>query len=58
MVLTSFYHKETSEYIQSQIPDATLVRFENSGHAPHIEEDHKFNDALIKFLSKVKVNQK
>lgn len=50
----SFYRKETSEYIQSQISDATLIRFENSGHAPHIEEVQKFNEALIKFLGKVK----
>jgi pimeloyl-ACP methyl ester carboxylesterase len=50
----SFYRKETSEYLQAQIPDATLVRFEQSGHAPQIEEAEKFNDTLLKFLGKVK----
>jgi non-heme chloroperoxidase len=46
----SFYCKENSEYIQSQIPNAKLVRFENCGHALHIEDYKKFNKELIEFI--------
>ena len=47
----SFYSKENSEYIESQIPNSKLVRFENCGHALHIEDDKKFNKELIDFLA-------
>lgn len=46
----SFYPEKTSEYIQAQIQDATLLKFENCGHAPHIEDAEKFNESLIRFL--------
>ncbi|WP_225435359.1 alpha/beta fold hydrolase [Bacillus aerolatus] len=46
----SFYCKENSEYIKSQIQNAKLVTFENCGHALHIEDYKKFNKELIEFI--------
>jgi pimeloyl-ACP methyl ester carboxylesterase len=39
------------EAIQKAIKGATLTVFEESGHAPHLEEPDAFNAALAKLLS-------
>jgi len=46
----SFYCKENSEYIHSQIEHSKLVRFENCGHALHLEDEETFNKELIEFI--------
>jgi len=38
-----------AEILQKSIKDATLIRFENSGHALFVEEMEKFNTELEKF---------
>src|SRR5690606_9800791 len=38
-----------AEYLQKNIKNATIIRFENSGHALFIEEMEKFNTELEKF---------
>jgi non-heme chloroperoxidase len=38
------------EWLASQLPNAKLVRFENSGHAPFAEEPDRFNEVLGNFL--------
>lgn len=38
-------------YMAEHIPDARLVTFENSGHAPFYEEPDKFNMAVTDFVS-------
>lgn len=34
----------------SALPNVTLVRFENSGHAPFLEESAAFHAAVMPFL--------
>lgn len=46
----SFYCKENSEYLLSKIKQAKLVRFENCGHALHLENHEKFNKELLEFM--------
>jgi pimeloyl-ACP methyl ester carboxylesterase len=38
------------EYLAQHIPGATLTVFEESGHAPHLEEPDAFNAAVAKLL--------
>jgi pimeloyl-ACP methyl ester esterase len=40
------------EHLAKQIPAAELVVFEQSGHAPHLEEPQAFDAALEKLLAK------
>jgi pimeloyl-ACP methyl ester carboxylesterase len=39
-----------AEHLAKHIPGATLVAFESSAHAPHLEEPDKFNEALAALL--------
>ncbi|MCQ6279538.1 alpha/beta fold hydrolase [Bacillus sp. EB600] len=39
-----------SEYSAKEIPEAKLVVFENSSHAPFIEEIDRFNEELVSFI--------
>jgi non-heme chloroperoxidase len=39
-----------SEYCAKEVPGAKLVVFENSSHAPFIEEIDRFNEELISFI--------
>jgi pimeloyl-ACP methyl ester esterase len=39
------------EVLGQQIPEARLTVFEDSGHAPHLEEPEQFNTVLGKFLT-------
>src|SRR5262249_57020401 len=39
------------EVLKKQIPKAKLEVFENSGHAPHLEEPDQFNAALARVLA-------
>ncbi len=41
---------DAAKYMQSEIRDARLVVFEDSGHAVFLEEAIKFNDELRKFI--------
>ncbi|MEU4837512.1 alpha/beta fold hydrolase [Nocardia testacea] len=38
------------EWIAAQLPDATVTRFADSGHAPFSEEPERFNQVLAEFL--------
>ena len=40
------YPPETASYIADHAPGADLVRFERSGHSPHLEEPERFVDVL------------
>lgn len=40
-----------SERAAGQIPDATVIPFENVGHIPHLEDPERFNQELLKFLN-------
>src|SRR5690606_14612109 len=40
-----------SERAAKQIPDATVIPFENVGHIPHLEDPERFNQELLTFLN-------
>jgi proline iminopeptidase len=42
---------DEAKAMAKQIPGAQLVVFDNSGHAPHLEEPDEFNTALGKLLA-------
>jgi non-heme chloroperoxidase len=42
---------EAAEYVAAAIPDARLVIFEESAHAPFYEEPGRFNEELLRFLA-------
>ena len=44
---------ECSDLLSENIPNNTYVKFENSGHSPHLEENDKFIQHVKEFLSKV-----
>lgn len=55
---TAFFHGlhdgvvpfSLSEYCAKEVPGAKLVAFENSSHAPFIEEIERFNEELLSFI--------
>ncbi|MBV8685275.1 MAG: alpha/beta hydrolase [Alphaproteobacteria bacterium] len=47
------YGPDTADHLVAALPDATLVRFERSGHAPHIEQPDLFNATLLQFAAKL-----
>lgn len=44
------YPSDVGAWIQSQIPEAELVTFADSGHYPFREELEKFNEAVRDFV--------
>lgn len=42
---------EGAEMLEAGIPDATLVRFEESGHSPQLEQPELFNKTVLAFLA-------
>jgi len=45
------YGPDTADHLVAALPDASVLRFENSGHAPHIEQPDLFNAALCDFAA-------
>lgn len=41
---------DLDQWMATQLPDATVVPFEQSGHAPFSEEPERFNEVLLDFL--------
>ncbi|MEK3936315.1 alpha/beta hydrolase [Sporosarcina sp. FSL W7-1349] len=48
---------ESSDLLAKNIPDNTYIKFENSGHSPHIEENEKYLEHVREFLSSVTAKQ-
>lgn len=46
---SQLYSEEASRWLAGRLPNARSVRFEDSGHAPHLEEPEKFNRELAAF---------
>jgi pimeloyl-ACP methyl ester carboxylesterase len=42
---------ELARRVVGQIPDATLIPFDDLGHAPHVEAPARFQTALLKLLA-------
>lgn len=45
------YGADTAGHLAEALPDARMLRFERSGHAPHIEEPELFNRAIRDFAA-------
>lgn len=48
---SQLYGTEAGAWVAQQIPDARLKVFEQSGHAPHLEEPELFNRTLADFAA-------
>jgi pimeloyl-[acyl-carrier protein] methyl ester esterase len=46
---SELYGDDTADHLVAALPHARGVRFENSGHAPHLEEPELFNNTLKDF---------
>lgn len=47
------YDAGTADHLVAALPDARAVRFEGSGHSPHIEQPELFNRTLADFAARV-----
>ena len=48
---SSLYGEDTADHLVAALPQARAVRFEASGHAPHLEEPELFNATLRDFAA-------
>lgn len=48
---SQLYGPGTADYLASALPNSRAVRFEQSGHAPHLEEPEKFNRLIRDFAA-------
>lgn len=47
------YAPETGRYLADRAPSAELVRFDHSGHSPHLEEAERFADVLAQWAERL-----
>jgi pimeloyl-[acyl-carrier protein] methyl ester esterase len=50
---SSLYGADTADHLVEALPQARAVRFERSGHAPHLEEPELFNRILKDFADRL-----
>ncbi len=50
---SSLYGDDTADHLVEALPHARAVRFEKSGHAPHLEEPELFNATLKDFAERL-----
>jgi pimeloyl-ACP methyl ester carboxylesterase len=50
---SSLYGADTADHLVEALPQARAVRFERSGHAPHLEEPEYFNAILKDFADRL-----
>ncbi len=50
---SQLYGEDTTAHLVATLPDARALRFERSGHAPHLEEPERFNRALADFAGRL-----
>jgi pimeloyl-ACP methyl ester carboxylesterase len=48
--LSQVYDEQAAAWMDRNIPESRRVAFSESGHAPHLEEPDRFNDALADFV--------
>lgn len=51
--LSEAYSPETSRFLVETLPDAEVLPFARSGHAPHLEEPERFASAVAEFADRV-----
>jgi len=47
------YGEDTADHLVAALPDARAVRFDRSGHAPHLEQPQLFNATLTDFAARL-----
>lgn len=47
------YGEDTADHLVAALPDARAVRFDRSGHAPHLEQPDLFNATLTDFADRL-----
>ena len=47
------YGEDTADHLVAALPDARAVRFDRSGHAPHLEQPELFNRTLRDFADRL-----
>lgn len=50
---SSLYGDDTADHLVAALPDARAVRFDRSGHAPHLEEPELFNRTVTDFAARL-----
>ncbi len=50
---SSLYGDETADHLVAALPNARAVRFEKSGHAPHLEQPEMFNRVVTDFADRL-----
>lgn len=50
---SKLYGDDTADHLVAALPDARAVRFDRSGHAPHLEEPALFNRTLKDFADRL-----
>jgi pimeloyl-[acyl-carrier protein] methyl ester esterase len=50
---SSLYGDGTADHLVAALPQASAVRFERSGHAPHLEEPDLFNATIKEFAGRL-----
>ena len=50
---SQLYGDGTAAHLVATLPHAQALRFEASGHAPHLEEPDRFNHALTEFVGRL-----
>ncbi|HST37646.1 MAG TPA: alpha/beta hydrolase [Allosphingosinicella sp.] len=50
---SSLYGDDTADHLVAALPHARAVRFEGSGHAPHLEEPELFNAVIRDFAARL-----
>ena len=48
---SQLYGPGTADYLEDSLPNARAIRFDRSGHAPHLEEPEKFNRLIRDFAA-------
>ncbi len=51
--LSQIYTEEAAAWMDEHIPNSRRVCFRQSGHAPHLEEPQRFNQALADFVAEL-----
>jgi len=52
---SQLYGLETAEHLAAALPNARAIRFDHSGHAPHIEQAQDFNRIVGDFAASLRV---
>jgi pimeloyl-ACP methyl ester carboxylesterase len=50
---SSLYGDDTADHLVAALPDARAIRFDSSGHAPHLEQPDLFNSTLRDFADRL-----